>query len=275
MTTVERGPARPAAPRLGDATRSAAVDVFYNSWRLVPANVLWSAGFLTLLILWEAGTPLFSVLGAPLLALPTIGLYRMAALVTRGDAVSLSDAFDAWRQFGGRALALGGAFTLLVTVFGANVLLGLDRGDVLGWVIATTAAWGLVITALCACVVWPLAADPRRETLGFRAIVRLALLMVVAFPLRMGALAVLIAVVLVASTIGFVALVTISVAFVALLATRFVLPAADRFEPLKAGGSDGGAAAQEAAKAAAPERSPVERDPGRDRRQPAVPDQRL
>lgn len=228
---AEHGPTRPAAPRLGAATRSAAMDVFYNSWRLVPANLVWGAGLIFLILVWEAGAPLFSVLLCPLLGLPTIGLYRLAGLVARGRAVSLSDAFEAWRRFGVRALALGGAFTLLGSMFGFNVMLGLARGDILGWVIATTAAWGLIFTTVTACVAWPLAADPRREDMSLRGIARLALLLVVAFPLRLGAFTTLVAIVLVASTLGLVALLMISVAFVALLSARFVLPAADRLAP--------------------------------------------
>ncbi len=231
MTSVERVAARPPAPRLGAATRAAAIDVFYNSWRLVPANLLWGAGFLALLLLWEAGAPLLSILAAPLLGLPTVGLYRMAALVARGESVSFSDGVDAWRRFGGRALGLGAAFTALAIVFGVNILLGVTSGDVLGWGLATTAAWGLVITSIIACVAWPLAVDPRREEMRLPAIIRLALLLVIAFPLRMAALSAVVVVVLIASTLGFVVLMMISVAFVALLSARFVLPAADRFSP--------------------------------------------
>jgi hypothetical protein len=95
-----------------------------------------------------------------------------------------------------------------------------------------TGGRGLLLTALCACVVWPPAADPRRQDMRLREIVRLAVLLVIAFPLRIGALAVVAGIVLVASTVGFVALLAISIAFVALLSTRFVVPAADRFSPL-------------------------------------------
>jgi hypothetical protein len=47
---------------------------------------------------------------------------------------------------------------------------------------------------------------------------------------RFGALGVVIAAILVASTLAFAALVTISVAYCALVACRYVLPAADRLD---------------------------------------------
>ncbi len=231
MTSVRQVAARPPAPRLGAAARAAAIDIFYNSWRLVPANLLWGAGLIALLLLGEVGAPFLSIVLSPLLALPTIGLYRMAGLVVRGESVSFSDGLDAWQRFGRRGLVLGAILAALGTIFGVNVLTGVAQGEVLGWALATTAAWGLVVTGMAACVVWPLAVDPRRQDESLRSIIRLALLLVIAFPLRLGRLTVLVAVVLIGSAIGFAALLTVSMAFVALLSARFVLPAADRFAP--------------------------------------------
>ena len=74
-------PARaPAAPRLGGALRGAAIDFYFNSWRLVPANLAWSAGLVAILAL-AATVSLLALLLVPLLALPTVGIYRLAALI--------------------------------------------------------------------------------------------------------------------------------------------------------------------------------------------------
>ncbi|HXI80367.1 MAG TPA: hypothetical protein VNM34_06060, partial [Verrucomicrobiae bacterium] len=51
-----------------------------------------------------------------------------------------------------------------------------------------------------------------------------------AYPVRFGVLGLTLAVLLLASAIAIVALVMVSLAFAALVAARFVLPAADRFE---------------------------------------------
>jgi hypothetical protein len=72
--------------------------------------------------------------------------------------------------------------------------------------------------------------DPRRADITIRARLRTAVLLVVAEPVRMVALGASLAVLIVASAIAFAALVTISVAFAALLSSRFVLPAADRLD---------------------------------------------
>lgn len=219
----------PAAPRLGGALRGAAIDFYFNSWRLVPANLAWSAGLVAILAL-AATVSLLALLLVPLLALPTVGIYRLAVLIVRGEPVALSDGFAAWRRFGAPALALGFALLAAGTMFGSNVWLGLSRGDVAGWSLATLAFWGLVVVAMAAGVAWPVLVDPRRETLDTRARVRLAILLVVAHPVRFAALTLVLGLIVALSTVGFAALLTISVSYVALVAARYVLPAADRLE---------------------------------------------
>ena len=227
MAEPSSGP--PAAPRLGGALRRAAIDFYFNSWRLVPANLAWSAGLVAILVL-AATVSLLALLLLPLLALPTVGIYRLAALIVRGEPVALSDAFTAWRRFGGPALALGTAVLAAGAMFSFNVRLGLLRGDIAGWSLATLAFWGLVVVAMAACVAWPVLVDPRRETLGSRARVRLVLLLIVAYPVRFAALGLVLGLIVAISAVGFAALLTISVSYVALVAARYVLPAADRLE---------------------------------------------
>lgn len=226
---AELAPGPPAAPRLGGALRGAAIDFYFNSWRLVPANLAWSAVLLVILAL-AAGVASLALLLLPLLALPTVGIYRLAALIVRGEPVALSDAFAAWRRFRAPALGLGTALLAAGAMFGFNVGIGLLRGDVAGWALATLAFWGLVIIAMTACVAWPVLVDPRRETLATRARVRLALLLIVAHPVRFAGLALVVGLIIALSTVGFAALLTVSVAYVALVAARYVLPAADRLE---------------------------------------------
>lgn len=217
-----------AAPGLGRAVRAAALDFYFNSWRLVPANLLWGAALLALLI----GASIFApvLLLTPLLALPTAGIFRIAALIARGEGVSFWDGLAAWRTRFLPALVIGTALAGCVAIFVTNLVLGLTSDSVLGWVLATLAGWGLVATWVVGWTVWPLVLDPHRADSSVRANVRTAALLVLAHPVRLGAMGLLIAVLLVASTIAFAALVSISVAFAALVASRYVLPAADRLE---------------------------------------------
>jgi uncharacterized membrane protein YesL len=219
----------PAAPRLGRAVRDAATDFYFNSWRLVPANAVWGVGLLLVILLgWSR--PALLLLLVPLLAFPTVGIFRLAVLIARGESVAFSDSLAAWRAYFGPTLLAGVACTALSIVFLANLTLGVTSRSPLGWALATFAAWGLVTLWTAALVFWPLLVDPRREGLSLRQRLRLTSLMVFAFPIRLALLALAVAVVLVISTFLFAALLTISVAFCALIACHYVLPAADRFE---------------------------------------------
>jgi hypothetical protein len=219
----------PPSPRLGAAMRAAAVDFYYHSLRLVLANVVWGVAFFVVVAVW-AGLGPVALLLAPLLAIPWVGVVRLAALIARGDEVVLSDAFGAYRRWLVPALAAGFAFVLAAFVLLTNLAVGLHFGGVAGWSFATLSAWGLVIDWLVALSFWPLLVDPRRDDLGGLAKLRLAAILVVAFPLRLTALGIVAAIVAVASTVAIAAIVTISVAYVALLSCRYVLPAADRLE---------------------------------------------
>lgn len=218
----------PAAPRLTDAIRSAASDFYFNSWRLVPANLLWGLAFVALLLA-IASAPA-ALLLSPLLAFPTVGIFRLAALIVRGGHVSFWDGLAAWRSLFLPTLLLGVALSVSGAVLGTNVMSGFAQGDPLGWALATIAGWGIVATWVISCAAWPLLADPAREARPIGERGRLAALLVLAQPRRMAGLAAALFVVLAISTIAFAAVVTISVAFSALVASHLVLPAADRLE---------------------------------------------
>lgn len=219
----------PAAPRLGGAVRAAGTDFYLNSWRMVPANLAWAAMLIGIVVL-GAGVSGLALLLAPALALPTAGIYRLAGLVVRGRLVSLSDGFSAWRTFGVVAAGLGTAVLVAGALLSYNLWFGLQDGGVVGIAIATLAGWGLVILAMFAAVAWPLLLDPKRDGTSPRDRLRLALLLILAHPGRCAALTVTLGLVVAVSTVAFAALITIGVSFVALVATRYVLPAADRLE---------------------------------------------
>lgn len=245
MASRAEGAAVARWPTVGFAVRAALGDFYVNSLRLVPANLLWGA---TLIAVWLALliTPL-GVLLLPLLAFPTASIFRIAVLVVRGGQLSLRDGFRVWRTDPGPILVLGIVLVGSLAVFLVNIISGVRSGGVIGWVVATCAAWGAGVAWLVSWTAWPLLLDPSRADRPVRERVRTAVLLVLAYPIRLGALGAVLAGIVLASTVALIALMTISVAFAALVAARYVLPAADclegRLRPERSNGSSGGASA--------------------------------
>jgi len=165
-----------------------------------------------------------------LLALPAAGIYRMAALVTRGAPISFGDFLTGMRRFAGPALTLGVASMVVGLVLTANIGLGLAQGTLAGGVFAVLALYADLGLAIYLVAAWPIIVDPVRETMSLRGRLRLAFYVVASRFGRLLGLTLVVLVILLVSTVLFAALVTISVAYVSLVGTRYVLPAADRFE---------------------------------------------
>jgi hypothetical protein len=233
---ASRAEARPtrvpatALPRLGTVIRAALSDYYFNSMRLVAANLVW--GFtLALIVLVGLVSPLLSVVLLPLLSLPTAAVFRMAARIVRGEpGVGLRDVAWPYRHAPGRWVVVSVAVVAAGLIFGTNLLVGLGGGEPAGWAIATLAGWGLVVLWCGALVSWPLLVDPSRAEMRLRERVRLAGALLLAHPLRFAGLGLAMAVVVAVSAVLTAAILTISVAFVALVACRSVYPAADRLD---------------------------------------------
>jgi uncharacterized membrane protein YesL len=222
-------PAR-AGGGLRSAFRAAAIDFYYQSIRVVPANIAWGVAFLAVLAIAISGGPIVTLLGLPLLAIPYVGIVRLAALTARGRDVVLSDVWRAYREFGLAALAIGVLTTLAAALLASNVVIGATMGGLGGWLFATLAASGLLGIWVVGFPLWILLVDPERADRRLRDRVRLAVLLVLAAPGRMLALGLLLLVLLLISTVAFAALLTISLSYAALVAARYVLPLADRLE---------------------------------------------
>ena len=221
-------PAMPPAASLGGAIRSALGDLYEHSWRLVPANIVWS--IVAVAVLFAAVVAPIGLLLVPLLAFPTAGLFRMTTRIARGDAVSFWDSIAAWRRDALATLLLGGALSLAAVVLSVNFVSGILTQTVIGWAFATLAFWGLVAAWLIAWTAWPILADPHRDRWPARERARLAARVVLAHPIALAVLGVLLLAFLVASAVAIVAILTVSVALAALIAARYVLPAADRLD---------------------------------------------
>jgi hypothetical protein len=220
----------PRAPSLGGALRAGASDLFFNSWRAVPVNIAVGAVLILALLAWANAGVLVGVAVSVLVAPPLAGLFRLGARATRGLDVNLSDAIDPMRESPAAVLLAGVAFAVVTLMLSVNVVTGLLVGGILPWMVSTAAAWGLLATLVLGFTYWPLAVDPARARMRPLARARLAALLAFAHPVRLGALALVLAVILAASTVVFAALLTVSVALCAFIACRYVLPAADRLE---------------------------------------------
>ncbi len=208
--------------------RGAASDFYYNSWRLVPANAVWGLMFVAISFATSVWLP--AALLVALLAIPVAGIYHMAALLQRGEPTSFWDFVSGMRRYVFAALAIGLAAELLAIAFTSNVFFGLDSGGILGWTISALALYGDIGLAMFLVAAWPIVVDPLRAGVPLRSRLKLAALVNLARPGRMFALTVLVVAILALSAVLFVALLTISVALVSLIATRYVLPVADRLE---------------------------------------------
>ncbi|HSK53296.1 MAG TPA: hypothetical protein VLA44_11105, partial [Clostridia bacterium] len=168
-----------------------------------------------------------ALLLSPLLGIPLVGVYRIAGHIVRGEDTVLSDAFRAMRERIVPALLLADVIAWGSVLLAINVRLGLEAGTVVGWGFATFAGWGLVALVCISVVAWPITGDPDRRDLSFVTILRLAGYVVLARPVVMMVLTLVVVVLGIVSTIAFAAIVSISIAYLALVSSRIVLPEAD------------------------------------------------
>ena len=208
--------------------RAALSDLYFHSMRLVGLNLLWGLGLLAIVFAALAWSPVSLVL-TPILAIPAVGTFRMAARIVRqeGDrSISGVLATSASRAIG--TVASGGAVLIAVIVLGSNAVIGLSGTQPFGWLLGTLAVWGLVLLWAVCLVALPLLADPLRadDSLGER--MRLAVAVLLAHPRRFAVVGASMAVFVVVSAVLTIVLLTTSLALAALIACRIVYPLADR-----------------------------------------------
>jgi len=218
---------------LGAALRAAATDFYFNSWRLAPANVVWGLSFVAVIVLAAVWTPGFALI--PLLAIPLVGIYRMAAIAVRGEGLRFSDFGSGIAHFWREGVLVGVASSLLAVVFTTNIIVGLQAASPLGWLFGALALYADIGLAMLLVAFWPILVDPMRGGLSLRRRLWLAAMVNLWRPGRMAGLTILLFVLLVISAVFFAALLTISVAYLSLVTARYVLPIADRVEGRTAG----------------------------------------
>ena len=213
---------------IGSALRQAAVDFYFNSWRFVPANLLWGVGLLAVLFLGIAWPPLFAL--AVLVTIPVAGMHRMAALIVRGEHAGFSDFADGMRRFGAPAVGIGAGAAVIAAILTTNVVLGFEAGGPLGWFLGATALYGEVALAMFLLAIWPILVDPRHEETTFRRRLVVAGLVVIGRPGRLFLLTVTVLAVLALSTVLLAGIVLVAVGYSSLVASYWVLPTADDLE---------------------------------------------
>jgi uncharacterized membrane protein YesL len=218
----------PRAVSIGQAARAAASDFYFNSLRFVPANVVWALAVAALLFLAATWAP--AIVLTPAIAIPLVGITRMAALLTRGEPANLSDFIEGMRRFGLAASGIAAVLAIAGAMLVTNVATGFSANDPIGWFLGASALWGLVALAMAAAAVWPIVVDPAHENEPLRQRLKLAGLVIVGRPGWLLVVTILIAVVLIASTVLLGAIVLVGVAYASLFGTRWVLPAADELE---------------------------------------------
>ena len=222
------------------ALRLSLSDLYYHSIRLVPANVAW--GIAVLAVGWVAVSvsPVVALIVAPLLAFPLIAVARLAGLIVRGQDVVLSDAWEVIRHRPGRTLLAGVTVEAIFVILVANAIVGLMTGSPVGLGLAVLAGWGLLAIVLTAVPFWVILADPERPDIGVVEAVRLAAGLLLVRPGRLLGLTLVLTIVLGVATVLMAALLTVGVAYAALLTARTVLPAADQIAGVAEVASAGG-----------------------------------
>jgi uncharacterized membrane protein YesL len=217
----------PPPPRLGRVVREAIGDFAYNSWRFLGANLLVGT-VLVIVALLTVETPL--ALALTLAAVPpAAGLMRMATRLVRDGHADFGDVTEVLRA-PWRALGVGAAQLLLTLVLLADVRIGAGIDAWVGTFVMVSALYGLLVGWVYAAVLWPILLDPERDADPLRARLRLALVVLVAHPLRLGGVLLLFGALLLLSALVIAPLLTFSVALVWLAIARYVLPVADRIE---------------------------------------------
>ena len=208
--------------------RVAASDLYFHGVRLILVNIVWGIG-----VLVAAFVLLRSPLGlVALVALVplTAALAGMATRLVRERSIVMSDAWDAVRTSFWAHTGIGVAQIVIAIVVYVDLLLGIQLGGVLGLMLAVIAFETAIALWLLAVSTWPILLDPVRAGEPTRSKLRLGALLLLAHPVRVGGMAIGIAIFLAVSTILAAAIVTVSGAYAFLVAAHWVLPAADRLE---------------------------------------------
>ena len=213
---------------VGGAVRAAATDFYFNSVRFVAANVAFALCVLLVLFVAAAWPP--AIVLVLLLAVPLAGVHRMAALLARGEPASFGDFVTGARSFGVQAVGIAILAVLLAAILVTNVVTGFAAEGPIGWFLGATAIYGVVALGMYVIAAWPVLVDPKRAGDPLRRKLQVAGLVLLGRPGRLLVVTAIVVATLVASTVLLAGIALFGVAFASIVATRWVLPAADELE---------------------------------------------
>ena len=205
---------------VGRALRSAVIDLYHFSWRLLLINSAVTA-VVSVVVLVVAAFPLVLFVGA-LLAGPVVAaLVYCVVLLIRDGSFELADAVHGLRRHWRTGFALGGLFGS-VLLLGALAVMFYGSEDHRVVPLAVLSVYVAAIICLVVLVAWPLAiASPE---VGLGDALRRAWLLALRAPLRLLLLGGVLLLVNVAGAITVLPLLTLTIAYTFLATARLVLP---------------------------------------------------
>lgn len=214
-------------PRLAGALTGAFTTALEWAFPFVTTNAGWVVAVVLLGFL-ALGVPLTWLL-APLLALPTASIMRLAVAATRLGVPSVRMARDELSRLAARKVVLAAVQLLLIVIGLTSLRLAVDIGGFGGVLSAAVALYAVLGASILAVALWPLVCDPAREG-PVRAQLRLALAVIARRPLQLVVLAVITGLaVLVSAQLIVPALFLPSLVLLAI--AGYVVPAADELVP--------------------------------------------
>lgn len=217
----------PPSPRLWHSLREAVSDFYFNSWRFLGANILLGA-VLVAFVVASLATP-WGLLLAVLLVLPAAGTMRMATRLVRDFHTDLGDFAEVVRR-PWPVLGIGLAQLAVTVVLVGDMLIAAAWRSWPGTFLLIGALYALAALWSYAVVAWPLLLDPERDTESVRPRLRLALVVFLVHPVRVGLFALLVGALLLLATVVIMPVLTFAVGLLWLAIARYVLPVADRVE---------------------------------------------
>lgn len=179
-------------------------------------------------VVGSLGSP-WGLLLVVLLVLPAAGTMRMATRLVRDFHTDLGDFAEVVRH-PWPALGVGLAQLAVTVVLVGDILIAAAWRSWPGTFLLIGALYALIALWTYAVVAWPLLLDPERDAEGVRSRLRLALVLFLVHPVRIGLFALLIGALLVLATFVIMPVLTFAVGLLWLAIARYVLPLADRIE---------------------------------------------
>jgi hypothetical protein len=212
------------------ALRSALVDTYHFSWRLLIVNTALSAA-VAAVVIFVSAFPLVLLI-APLAAGPIVaGLVYGVVRLVREEDFQVADAVEGLRRFWKRGFVLGGISggVLLLGVLTASFYAS-EKHRVLP--LSVLCAYLAALALLVVLVAWPLAiADPED---GVGGALRRAATLALRAPVRLLLLGAALLVVNLLGAVTVIPLLTLTIAYSFLATARFVLPPESTLEEVTA-----------------------------------------